>query len=118
LSVFGNVHENWRWGQIVIPQIVMNELEVPLVLSGVRIDRNDRVTEEIGAGPIAAVVVSRGRAEGHIEDAACFIGGHVPAPNIRAGPVLPAIVEPGLVTGFAGLRYRLKLPQSRAGARV
>ena len=53
--------------QIVIPEIVMHDLEVPLHLSGFGIERDDGIAEQIRARAVAAVVVIRsGRIVGRV----------------------------------------------------
>jgi hypothetical protein len=77
-AFYDYVDQHGSRGQVV-PEIVMDHLEVPLVLPGCGIHCHDRVPEEIGSGPIAAVVIGRRRAEGHVDDSACLICGHIPS---------------------------------------
>ena len=46
-SVLHDVEQSGRRWWIVIPQIVMDRLEVPFALSSLNIDRHDRVSEEV-----------------------------------------------------------------------
>ncbi len=85
---------------VVVPDVVMHELEVPEILAGVRVDRDHRGREQIVAGAVGAdAVVVRG-AERHVEDAALDIERGV-TPDIDAGPVLRAVPAPGVVAEFA-----------------
>ena len=59
-----------RAGHIGVPDIVVDHLEVPQVLSGIRIRRNQAGAEKIVAGAVASILVHRRRAERHIDDAA------------------------------------------------
>ena len=94
------VDEQRRRLGVVVPDVVMHELEVPEILAGVRIDRDDRRREQIVAGTIDAdAVVVRG-AERHVEDAALRIERHV-APDVDAGSVLRAVSAPGVVAELA-----------------
>ena len=52
-----DVEEHDRTGRVVIPDVVMDLLEVPAVLACRRVDRHDRAREEVVAGPGVAVVV-------------------------------------------------------------
>src|SRR5262245_2257945 len=89
----------------------MNRLEVPLHLSCEGIDGYDRDTEEIIAGPVAAPVVAGGRSKGHVQSTGFLVHREIPAPDVDPGTIFPAVVQPGFVTGFTGLRDRLKLPE-------
>ena len=95
---------------IVIPQIVMDGLEIPLELSGLRIHGHQAVAEKIRARPVAAVVVGSRPIDSHIKDAALRVGSHGPSPDIGSGTVLPAVVQPGLMTHFARPRHGVKIP--------
>ena len=55
---FGQHRFAW---EIIVPQIVMHELEVPLLLAGLQIDGHERFGVEIVPGPVAAVGVDRWR---------------------------------------------------------
>ena len=73
LSVAAQVDEKRRRLGVIVPDVMVHELEVPEILAGVRIDRDDRGREQIVAGTVDAdAVVVRG-AERHIEDAALRI---------------------------------------------
>src|SRR5690606_11099487 len=82
------------------------------------IDRDQRVAEQVVAGPIAAVIVRAGAAQRHVDRVGVGIGGGVPDPHVGAGPFLPAINQPGFMADFAGLRHGVELPQLGPGARV
>ena len=97
LPVFHDIHQPGRGRQIIIPKIVMDHLEVPFVLSGVGVDSDDRIAEQVRARAIAAVVIRRSRAEGDVNDAALFVGGQEPAPGVRAGAIFPAVIQPAVV---------------------
>ena len=96
----------------------MHRLEVPAILAGLGIDRDDRVREEIVAGTIAAPVVARRSGDRHVEDAALFVERHVPRPHVHARAIPPSVIEPGVVTELAGQRHGVEVPQPLAGAHV
>ena len=58
-----DVDECRRRRLIRVPQIVMHPLEVPQILPGVHVHRDDRVGVEVGAGSVAAPVVAGRAAE-------------------------------------------------------
>src|SRR5207245_2002376 len=53
------VEEHDRARGVVVPDVVVDHLVVPLVLAGLRVDRDDRRGEEVLAGALAAVEVVR-----------------------------------------------------------
>ena len=59
--------------EIVVPQIVMQQLVVPQPLAGAKIEREQRVAEQVVAFPIAAPQIERRRAEREIPDAALLV---------------------------------------------
>ena len=96
----------------------MHGLEVPLVFPGFRVDGDDGIREQVVARAIAAPVVRGRSGDGHIEDAALDVRGHVPAPDVHARAPLPAVVLPRVVAALAGARHGVKLPELLAGTRV
>src|SRR5262249_47605518 len=61
LSFDRDIQENGRRRQVHVPDIVMDRLKVPLELPGRRLERDDRVAEEVITLAIETVVVA-GRA--------------------------------------------------------
>ena len=47
-------------GQIPIPKVVVDRLEVPLAFAAVTVDRDNRVAEQVHAFAVAAVIVGTG----------------------------------------------------------
>jgi hypothetical protein len=67
LAVLGDGHQLGSVGQVVVPQVVVNDLEVPQPLAGARVEREQRVAEQVVARPVAAVEIEprrSGRDEG------------------------------------------------------
>ena len=58
-AVLHDVDEHRRRRHVEVPQVVVHGLEVPAVLAGLGVDGDDRVAEQIVAGPVAAPVVRR-----------------------------------------------------------
>ena len=65
-----DVDQRRRAPTVRVPDVVVHDLEVPEVLAGVRVGRDEAGAEEIVAGAIAAVLIDRRRAERHVDDAA------------------------------------------------
>src|SRR5688572_19006291 len=93
---------------------MVDGLEVPEVLAGLRIDRNDRVRKRVVTRSIAAVVVRRRSGDRQIDDAALHIHRREEAPHVRARSILPA-VTPRVVVLVARPRNGPELPQLLAG---
>ena len=85
---------------VVVPQIVMNHLEVPEPLPGAGIQREQGVAEEIAADAIGAVVVIGRRAGREVGDAALFVHRNF-APRVGAAGVFPRVLRPRVVADFA-----------------
>jgi hypothetical protein len=60
---------------VIVPEIVMNGLEVPEPFAGERIDGDKRIAKKTRALAIPPVVIVRGRGEGEKRDAALHIDG-------------------------------------------
>ena len=100
-AVLPHVEQDRRVRDVGVPDVVVHDLEVPQVLAGVRVGRDDAGAEEIVAGPIAAVAIADGRAERHVDDAARGVDRHQ-APDVDARAVLPAVARPRVVERLAG----------------
>ena len=63
LSVLLDVDQR-RGGRLIgIPQVMMNALEVPQILSGIHIQSHDGICVQVGSGTIATPVVAGGRTQ-------------------------------------------------------
>ncbi len=82
----------------------MNDLKIPRQFSGIGVERNQRVTEQILSLPVGAVKIVGGRTEGKKYQAPLEVDAHE-APDIGSGAILPATAFPGVIPGFAGMRY-------------
>ena len=91
---------------------------MPAIFARLRIDGHHRVGEKVGARPIAAPVIGTGAAQRDVDQAELGIGGGVPHPHVGARPVLPTIVQPGLMPHFARLRDGVEFPLPFAGAGI
>jgi hypothetical protein len=103
-AVFIDVDQARCGRKIVVPQFVMDILEVPLEFAGERIDGNGRIGEQVVARPISSVIVHARAADGHVDDATLLIDSQCERPNVNACAILPAVVAPRVVAEFAGTR--------------
>ena len=95
----------------------MHRLEVPDPFAGRGIEREQRVGEEVGTQPIAAVKIGRGRAGRDVDEAAGSIHRHA-RPRVRAARCLVGVGWPGIVSEFARPRNGMEGPADLAGARI
>src|SRR5688572_19713178 len=52
LTVDDEIHEDWRARNVVIPDAVVHELVMPLALTGLDIEREQRLGEQIDVGAL------------------------------------------------------------------
>ncbi len=102
---------------VVIPDIVVHELEMPDIPAGVRIDRDHRRREQVVAGTVDADAIVVRSPKRHVENAARRVKRHV-APYVDAGPVLGALPAPCVVPEFARTRHGVERPHQLARRRV
>ena len=95
----------------------MHGLQIPLHLSRHRIHGDQRVPEQIRAGPVSAVAIVAGPPDRHQQRAGLGVHGKR-APYIYAGAILPAVIEPGLMPDFSRLRNRMERPDQFPGGRI
>ena len=95
----------------------MHELEVPDALAGVGLQRDQRVGVEVGAEPVAAPEVERGRPRRHEDEPAGLVDGHA-RPVVGGTDALPGVGRPGLVPRLARTRNGVEDPPALSGAHV
>ena len=103
--------------QVVVPQVMMERLEVPDALFRPGVERDGAVGEEIVALPVASVEVEGGRAQSR-EDQSAFRVDAEPTPGVRRASDFTGIVVPRLVSEFSPTGHGPKSPNLRAGADV
>ena len=113
-----DVEQRRRRRGIGVPQIVVNRLEVPDVLAGLCLDRDDRVPVEVRARPVAPVVARNRRGERQVDEAALGVGREEERPRVGTQPALPAIARPRVVPDVVRLGHRVEFPQARSIAHV
>ena len=101
----------------MVPDAVVHELEVPLALAGVEVDRHQALGEQVVAGPVAAVVVGRRGLDRQVRDAQLLVHGDLrPDPGVAG--VDGRVVQPGLAPELARLRDGVEDPQALARPHV
>ncbi len=106
-----------RRGEVVVPEIVVDGLEVPAQLARARRRAaTTRVGVEVRAGAVAAVEVGARRADGQEHEAAREIGGDR-GPDVGGAGARGAAL-PGLVSRLARARDGVEGPAQRAAAHV
>ena len=109
-------HEHGRRGEVVVPEIVVDGLEVPDAPSARGVERDHRIAEQIRARAVAAVEVGARRGDGQEQPAAREVGGDR-RPHVR-GARESGVAFPGLATDLALVRNRVERPAQRARAHV
>src|SRR6476646_326908 len=94
----------------------MDQLVVPLAYASVRVETDERLGKQIGAGAAAAEEIVARRAERHEDEPALGVEGHR-RPGIGMSGEAPRILLRGVVPAFARLRNRVEGPHllSRMG---
>ena len=110
-TVHFDVGEDRRAGNIHVPDAVVHELEVPAALAAFDVDGDNALTEEVFAGPVAAIVIAGGKLDREIGEPERFVGGHL-RPHAGVSGVLGGAVLPGVVTELTQARNRVKDPST------
>ena len=101
---------------VVVPNVVGRELEVPLALPGLDVDRQHAVAVEVVAGPCVAAPVGRRVAGGPEQGLRRRV---VAAGRPGGGAArLVRFAGPGLDSGLARVRHRVVAPEELAGLQV
>ena len=116
-AVDGEVDEHRRRGDVHVPDRMVHELEMPLPLAGLVVDRDDALGEQVVAGTEAAVEVRARRLDRQVREPELLVDRHL-IPDADVAVDRPRIVQPGVVAELAGPRNRVERPQPLAGAHV
>src|SRR5205085_495252 len=109
LSIDGNIDECGRRRHVVIPQVVMRQLEIPFHFPGNSIERDYRTAEEIVPRSVSAIVIVRtGRIVASVNSAPLFVEAHRELPVVASRTILPCVALPRVVREFTRLRYRME----------
>ena len=117
LAAVGQVGQHRRGRVVPVPDVVVNQLIMPLALAGLDIERDHAVGEQIVAWAVGAETVAGGRFGGQIDMPQFRVSGHGRPDSSIAGNS-GAVVEPGFDTDFTGLGNDVKSPQQFTGLRV
>ena len=116
-AVDGDVGEDRRRRHVEVPDPMVHELVMPLALAGRQIDGHQRLAEQVGARPVAAVVVAGGQLDRQIRHVEILIDRHL-SPHAGVARVLPRVLLPRVVAEFTDRRDGVEDPQALAGADV
>ena len=109
----GKVEQHRLRGDVVVPDVVMDGLEVPAGLTGRSVERDDGARVVVEAVPVAAVVVRRSVSGRHVDQAEFGVEGQNRPGVGRSASVPVGRLDLGVVGGD-----RVPGPDERAGARV
>src|SRR5437899_2603296 len=91
---------------------MVDQLEVPLPLPCLQIDRDQTLSEQVVAWPMAAVEVGRRRLDGQIHEAELLVDGHL-VPDAHV-----AVPRPGSCRGAAAPRAPSGSPCTQSSSPV
>ena len=103
---------------VVVPDVVVDLLVVPAVLSGLGVDRDDRGREQVVALALAAVQVGGGVPGGEVEQAELGVDGRASARPERRPSSTRRCPGPRVVARLAGRRDGPEAPLQLARRRV
>ena len=101
-----------RGREIAVPEVVVHGLEMPQPFPGRRIECDERVREQVGAGAGATIEVRCRRTRGDEHDAPPLIDRH-PRPRVRAARRAPGLGRPAVGAELPGARDRVERPTDR-----
>src|SRR6476646_2468046 len=93
-------HQGGLAWQVIIPQIMVDRLEMPHPFAGVRSQSQDAISEKILANSIPTKMIV-GRRPGTGENHPALLVQSQPAPAIRSANGLPRVGRPCFVTELA-----------------
>ncbi len=117
LAVDVDVGEQRRGGHVVVPNRVMDDLVVPLLLAGLQVDAHQAVAVQVVAEAMTAVEVRRRILDRQVDEAEFFVHRDL-RPHAGVAVVRPRLLLPRVVAEFAGTRNRVERPQHLAAAHV
>ena len=116
-AVEDEIREDRRARDVVVPDPVVNELEMPLALARLQIDGDQALAEQPVPRAVGAEVVARRQFHGQIRDAELLVDADLrPHPGVAG--VRPRIFFPGVVAELTGRRNRVEDPQAFTGADI
>ncbi len=109
-AVDRDVRENRRARDVEVPDPVVHELIVPLALTGLQIDRDDALAEQVAARSMTAIVVARRLLDRQIGHPQFFIDRDLTPDTCVAG-VRRRVLLPRVAAELTRLRNRVEDPQ-------
>src|SRR6185295_11388612 len=100
-------------GQVVVPDRMMHDLEVPFSLAGFQIDAHETLAEQVVAGTMAAVEIGGRRLDRQVDETGFLVHGDA-RPDAGVAVGRPRLVLPGVVAELAGAWNRVERPQHLA----
>ncbi len=117
LSIVLNREQFGCGSGVVIPQIVMHELEVPQALAGPRVKSEQAIAKQIGSGAVRSVeIVGRG-AKREVSYATLCVQREF-APRVVTADVFPGFRRKCVVAEFARVWHRVERPGGLSGMNV
>ena len=115
--VDGDVDEDGGVGEVEVPHVVVDGLEVPRAFSGLEVKGDDAVREQVVAGPVPPVEVAGGRLHRQVDVAQLGVDGHL-APHPGVAGVAPRVGQPRVVAELVGAGNGVEDPPPLAGPGV
>ena len=112
-----DVGQDRRARQVVVPDFVVGDLEVPAALAGLQVDGDEAVAEQVVARPVPAVEVVGRRLGRNVDEPQLLVGRHL-APGAGVARIRPGVVQPALAAELVRRRHRMEDPQPPARAHV
>ena len=114
LAVVVERDQNWRSGEIPVPDIVMHSLEMPYALARLGIEGKQAVSEQVIAKAVSTVEIEGSRTSRDINDSGVPVEGHS-GPVVNGAGALPGILGPSIVAELARSRNRVERPAKLTG---
>ena len=109
--------ETGRDRQVAIPDVMLDNLKMPDTLARLRLQRNQRIREQIVSKAVGAVEIESRRPGRNEQQPALFIQTHA-APIVRGSTIFPGVLRPGLVPELARMGNRVEAPAKLSGTDV
>ena len=117
-AVDGHVQQVGVGREVVVPQAVMDGLEVPHALPGLDVHRDQRLRKEVVAEAVDAVVVVGRRPRRQVHVAQLVVAGQH-RPDVGVARVAPRVVQPGVDAELVSpVGHGVEVPGVLAGADV
>ena len=113
LAFMANRQKFGRSRVVVIPDIVMNHLEMPQTFSGPGVQRQQTIAEEVRPAAVRAVEVILRACSWRVNNTPLLIDGKL-APHIRSADAFPGVLRPSVITEFTRTGNRMKGPDQFA----